>query len=303
MFRKLSSLILPLVIAGLLVAGVLSSLSGAQATLASQPEAPNLISVPLTVTKGIALLDWAHKEDLTTTAVSQYYGWGEYCQGAPNCLNMNRNWTLPQNTCYPMMLLGNEPTNDEPAGHLTTPQWAAYVTVKIHEACPSMKLIVANIHLNNPGAGVDEAYDWLHEYLVQYTEGQGQEVFTHTIGVHCYSSSSATCLDRMRRLDDLDFSGKFWLTEFSLFGSVELDKFLKGLLPAQPRIERTYLWTNRCQGPSMDIVVGDCSLTPYVEFGNGSLTAIGTVYKNWVPPTLLYQSVFPMVGRRPAGYP
>lgn len=258
------------------------------------------------IVKGVALLDWSHKADLATLGAPQYYGWGAYCNGAAGCLNMNRNWTLPQATCYPTLLLGNEPTNPEPAGHIISATLAASVTVSIEQACPGMRIVAANIHLNNrftsdggcclPQA-VAEAFTWLADYLAAYKLKAGH-VFTHTLGVHCYSQFAADCLERLSRLSTLNYGGKFWLTEFAVWGAwpydsgAELAAFLTGLPFVLPnRIERAYIWTNRDNGSVVDLVNAD-----------GTLTAKGQVWANWQPPTVR-QTWLPVVGDRLAAYP
>lgn len=272
-----------------------------------RPAAP-----PAPIVKGVALLDWSHKSDLVTLNSPQHYGWGAYCNGAPDCLNMNRNWTLPQATCYDMLLLGNEPTNLEPAGHPITPTLAVSVTIAIEVTCPNTLLVVGNIHLNNRvtvggdwnrDAAIAEAYQWLEDYLEIYATHSGHR-FNHILGVHCYGQYSAECMARLVALKDLDFGGKFWLTEFGIYGDepyvdsgAALALFLKELPFALPnRIDRVYIWTNRssscCSGWPFELVNGD-----------GTLTPMGVVYANWQPPTIR-QTYLPVASNKMIqGYP
>lgn len=225
------------------------------------------------IVKGVALLDWGHKGDLATLGAPNFYGWGAYCGGAANCLNMNRNWTLPQGTCYPTLLLGNEPTNPEPAGHPITPTLAASVTVSIERACPQTRLVVANIHLNN-GDGVADR-QWVKDYLTAYALKAGKP-FTGTLGVHCYSGGGQWCLNKIISVTAV-YAGPLWVTEAGIYSPEQLTIFLKGL-PLVGRVERLYLWTNRDSGDPnhlLDLVAAD-----------GTLTALGRVYAAWTPPTV-----------------
>lgn len=225
---------------------------------------------PSPIVKGVALLDWSHKGDLATLGAPNYYGWGEYCGGAANCLNMNRNWTLPQTTCYPTLLLGNEPTNPEPAGHPITATLAASVTVSIERTCPQTRLVVANIHLNN-GNGVADR-QWVSDYLSAYAVKAGKP-FTGTLGVHCYSGGGQWCLNKIISVTAL-YNGPLWVTEFGIYSPEQLAIFLKGI-GLVGRVERVYLWTNRNPGDLLELV------NP-----NGTLTPLGQVYAAWVPPTV-----------------
>lgn len=235
-------------------------------TSAAPPTTPPIV-------KGVALLDWGHKEDLAAVGAPNYYGWGAYCNGAANCLNMNRNWTLPQTTCYPTLLLGNEPTNPEPAGHPITATLAASVTVSIEKACPQTRLVVANIHLNNGDGAADR--QWVRDYLSAYAVKAGKP-FTHTLGVHCYSGGGQWCLNRIISVTAV-YNGPLWVTEAGIYSAGQLSIFLKGL-PLVGRVERLYLWTNRdSSDPNhlLDLVSA-----------NGTLTPLGQVYAAWTPPTV-----------------
>lgn len=256
--------------------------------------APALPSLP--IVKGLAELNISTgAADRALMGVTQYYHWGSGCGAAVGCLNMNRNWTLPQANCYPTMLLGNEPTNAEPAGHPITPTLAASVTVSIEQACPAMKLVTANIHLNNGGTA---DVQWLRDYLTAYQAKSGH-AYTGVLGVHCYSQYAQTCLQHVKDLGGLAFTGKFWLTEFAMWGDapyttgVELAKFLTALPFALPnRIERAYIWTNRDGGSVVDLVNS-----------SGALTPTGQVWANWQPPTIR-QVWFPLVyDRATQAYP
>lgn len=256
---------------------------------------------PPPIVKGLAELNVAHgAADRALMGVTEYFHWGEWCGGAGGCTNMNRNWTLPQATCYPVLLLGNEPTNAEPAGHPITATLAASVTVSIEQACPAMRLVAANIHLNNGGG---EAVQWLTDYLAAYQLKAGH-AYTGTLGVHCYSQWADTCLAHLRALAALPFAGKFWLTEFGIYGAApyvnsgaELAKFLTGLPLALPgRIERAYIWTNRsdpncCVGWPFELVHAD-----------GTLTPMGVVWANWQPPSVR-QTWLPALNPGTAAYP
>lgn len=225
------------------------------------------------ILKGVALLDWGHKGDLALLGAPNYYGWGAYCNGAAGCLNMNRNWTLPQATCYPTLLLGNEPTNPEPAGHPITATLAASVTVSIERACPATRLVVANVHLNN-GDGVADR-QWVRDYLSAYAVKAGKP-FTGTLGVHCYSGGGQWCLNRIISVTAI-YNGPLWVTEFGILSADQLTIFLKGI-GLVGRVERVYAWTNRdASDPNhfYDLVAA-----------NGTLTPLGQVYAAWVPPTV-----------------
>lgn len=264
--------------------------------IAAAPALPILPTVP--IVKGLAELNVATGAvDRALMGVTQYYHWGSGCGAAFGCLNMNRNWTLPQTNCYDTLLLGNEPTNPEPAGHPVAASVAASITVAIEASCPSMKLVAANIHLNN---GFQDDFNWLAAYLAAYKALSGHDFGDpHRLGVHCYSQYAQTCLTHVKDLGGLHFAGKFWLTEFAMWGpapyttGVELAKFLAGLPFALPnRIERAYIWTNRDGGSVVDLVNS-----------GGALTAMGQVWANWQPPTVR-QVWFPLVyDRATQAYP
>ena len=236
------------------------------------------LAPPPPATKGLAQLDWSHNEDRAALGVSQWFAWGmNSCGGNyTNCTPMNRNWDVAAQTfCPPTTLLGNEPTNPEPAGHPITATLAASVTVSIEQACPGMRIVAANIHLNNGAADLQ----WLADYLAAYKLKTGH-AFAHTLGVHCYSQYADTCLARLRELSALDYGGAYWLTEFAMYGAypyttgTELAKFLRYAPLQGVVIERFYIWTNRGNWP-FDLVNA-----------NGTLTEMGQVYRDWVPPTV-----------------
>lgn len=245
---------------------------------------------PAPIVKGVALLDWGHKGDLALLGAPNYYGWGAYCNGAANCLNMNRNWTLPQATCYPTLLLGNEPTNPEPAGHPITATLAASVTVSIERACPQTRLVVANIHLNNGDGAADR--QWVRDYLSAYAVKAGKP-FTHTLGVHCYSGGGQWCLNKIISVTAL-YAGPLWVTEFGIYSPEQLTIFLRGIALVG-RVERAYAWTNRDAGDPQHLLD--------LVSANGTLTPLGQVYAAWQPPTVR-RAWLPLVDKRPPqGYP
>ena len=257
------------------------------------------LAPPPPATKGLAQLDWsaAGIGDRAALGVTQWFAWGMHSCGGnyTNCTPMNRNWDVAAQTfCPPTTLLGNEPTNPEPAGHPITATLAASVTVSIEQACPGMRIVAANIHLNNGAADLQ----WLKDYLAAYKLKAGH-AFTHTLGVHCYSQYADTCLARLRELSALDYGGAYWLTEFAMWGAFpyqsgdELAKFLTAA-PLIVDIERFYIWTNRDNGSAADLVNA-----------NGTLTARGVVYRDWVPPTV-YRQWLPVAAKKylpPVGYP
>ncbi len=227
------------------------------------------------IIKGVALLDWSHKEDIAALGATKYYGWGPYCNGAANCYNMNRTWTLPQSTCYSTMLLGNEPTNDEPAGHPISASEAASVTVAIRAACPNTTLVVANIHVNNINRE-QEALDWLTAYFTAYEAMSGHYFGWYgpkdVLGLHCYSPSATTCTTRLDAAMDLmpSQSTKVWITEFGNVNYENLPSTLAGF-DHDIRIAYVFPFTNRGTGPYLlDMVNSD-----------GSLTDIGQIYADW----------------------
>lgn len=248
------------------------------------------------IVKGLAQLDWSHNSDRALLGVGQWYAWGMNSCGGDyaHCVPMNRNWDLAAQTfCPPVELLGNEPTNPEPAGHPITATLAASVTVSIEQRCPGIRLVAANIHLNNGATG---DMQWVSDYLAAYKLKAGH-AFTHTLGVHCYAQWAADCVARIKDLAALPFAGKFWLTEFGVYGpppyttGAELSKFLKTLPLLLPnRIERAYIWTNRGNWP-FDLVSA-----------SGTLTDMGAAWAGWTPPTVR-QTWLPVVSPRASGYP
>jgi hypothetical protein len=267
--------------------------------LAAQAFAPQVPQPP--AQRGLAQLDWSHNEDRATIGVTQFYAWGMNSCGGDydHCTPMNRNWDLAAQTfCPPRELLGNEPTNPEPAGHPISASVAASVTVAIEAACPGMRIIAANIHLNNCCGYGPQAYTWLRDYLAAYQLRAGH-TFTQTLGVHCYSQWADDCLARLTELQTVPYDGVYWLTEFAMFGAApytsgdELARFLR-YAPLQAPIERYYIWTNRDGGSVLDLVNSA-----------GALTAMGTVYKNWTPPSVM-TTWLPDVAKHylpPTGYP
>lgn len=252
---------------------------------AAPPTTPPII-------KGLAQLDWGHNSDRALLNVEQWYAWNStLCAGdVTHCTPMNRNWTLPQTACYPTLLLGNEPTNPEPAGHPITPTLAASVTVSIERACPQMRLVVANIHLNNGDGAADR--QWVRDYLSAYAVKAGRP-FTHTLGVHCYSGGGQWCLNKIISVTAI-YTGSLWVTEAGIYSAGQLSIFLKGL-PLVGRVERLYLWTNRdSSDPNhfLDLVAA-----------NGTLTALGQVYAAWVPPTVRRVWLPVASDRMAQGYP
>lgn len=287
------------------LAALLCLLALTQVTWASHaaPQSPAV--------KGLAQLNWstAALGDRALLGVESWYAWGMgACSNPatwPACVPMNRNWDLAVQTyCPPHMLLGNEPTNPEPGGHLIAASVAASVTVAIEAACPDTALVAANIHLNNCcGSGpVQAALDWLTDYLAAYQQLTGQ-TFAHTLGIHCYAQWADTCFERIAAAMPLH-GGDWWLTEFALFGAypyvnsgAELSKFLTVAPVMFPRIRAYYVWTNRsdpacCSGWPFELVNGD-----------GTLTPMGQAYAAWSPPAVT-QHWFPAVGGPPpGGYP
>jgi hypothetical protein len=241
-------------------------------------------ATPHTVVRGVALLDWGHMEDLAALGAPNFYGWGEYCGTRPNCTNMNRNWTLPQAHCYPVLLLGNEPTNAEPAGHPISASVAASVTVAIETACPGIQLVVANIHINNTN-GQQAALDWLTAYYAAYAARAGHAL-TETVGLHCYTRYAGECESRLAAAMALPgFAGHFWITETQVveYGPTYQATWrnLLNWYSSQPRIDRVYAWTNR-QSPWLDMVNAD-----------GTLNADGQIYHDWTAQS--WSAFAPMV--------
>lgn len=277
-----------------------------------RPAAP-----PPPIVKGLAQLNWtaAGIADRAALDVDSWFAWG---MGAcanlttrPACVPMNRNWDLAVQTyCPEMMLLGNEPTNLEPAGHPITPTLAASVTVSIEAICPNTLLVAGNIHLNNwvtsggdwnREAAIAEAYTWLADYLAAYKLKSGH-AYGHALGVHCYGQYATECVARLSALTALPFVGHYWLTEFGIYGEspyvdsgAELGRFLAALPLALPgRIDRAYIWTNRTDPRC-------CSGWPFeLVNGNGTLTPMGVVWANWQPPTVR-QVYVPLTGDVMAG--
>lgn len=249
--------------------------------------------------KGLAPMCWtvACMGDVATLNAQGVYHWYDYAEGCPpaSCVNMNRSWTLPQATCYDALMVGNEPTNPWPAGYIIAPTLAASVTLGIEADCPAMRLIVANIHLNNaddPTGSVARA--WITNFLSAYA-AQAGHAFTHTLGLHCYAQYATTCLERIGAVMPL-YDGDFWLSEFAFYGQspytsgAELATFLAQAPVRFPAIRAYYIWTNRSGWP-FNLVNGD-----------GTLTAMGQVYADWQPPSVR-QAWLPVAAHRPAGYP
>ena len=257
--------------------------------------------------KGLAQLNWAHNEDRALLGVGQWYAWGMNSCGTDydHCTPMNRNWDVAAQTfCPPRLLLGNEPTNPEPAGHPIAASVAASVTVAIEAACPGMVIVAGNIHLNNQlNNGVVAARQWVIDYLAAYQQMAGHPFGEpHRLGIHCYAGWSYDCTSRIAELKAaIVYSGRYWLTEFGLWGSPvgsagQLEHFLTWAPVMHPDIERYYLWTNRSD-PSC------CSGWPFeLVDGNGNLTAMGQVYAAWTPPAVS-GAWLPAVSRMPGGYP
>lgn len=262
--------------------------------------------------KGLAQLNWsaAGIGDRALLGVESWYAWGLGACAAPStwatCVPMNRNWDVAAQTyCPPHLLLGNEPTNPEPAGHPISATVAASVTVAIETACPATAIVAGNIHINNTwGDGIAAARQWLLDYLAAYQTRAGHPFGgVHRLGLHCYAQWSDDCLNRLRdTLAALPYAGNYWLTEFGLYGAypytsgAELARFLTLAPLRHPRLERYYLWTNRsdpacCSGWPFELVNGD-----------GTLTAMGQVYAAWEPPSVA-QTWMPVTAGRPQGYP
>ena len=268
--KSLSSLIICALCLPLLVAAAQPTAAHQAARDGARRDQPNSTRVQ----KGVALLDWSHMEDLDTLHASLYYGWGEYCGSRPNCLNMVRDWDSLPKACYPTLLLGNEPTNAEPAGHPIEASVAASMTLQIEAACPKTQIIAANIHLNN-GDGSD-ALNWLHAYLAAYKTQAGHAYGGHNLlGLHCYAYDAATCINRVQTLEAslTEYTGHFWITETDIVSFYpDAAQQLQSLLSyyaSDPRIDWVFVFTNRT-ADWLSLVNND-----------GSLNASGAVYASW----------------------
>ncbi len=258
-----------------------------------------------TITKGLAQLDWSHNEDRTTIGITQFYAWGMDSCGVDyvHCTPMNRNWDVSAQTiCPPIELLGNEPTNLEPAGHPIDASVAASVTVAIEQACPSTQIVAANIHIVNPRCGTDciDEVVWLNDYFAAYQaltgDGYGSQPNPdgryNLLGMHAYCyhpyDLGDGCIDRLKRVEaQTTYSGRYWITETGipqyLSGALGDWQSLLSDYALDPRIDRVYGWTNRCQcGDYMDMVAADGTLTPY-----------GQAFHDWQP--MSYQVYAPNV--------
>jgi len=243
-----------------------------------------------TETKGVALDDWSHMADLTTLGVSEYYGWGWDCAGAAHCINMDRNWTLPLPACDATVLLGNEPTNPEPAGHPIDAGVVASVTVAIEQQCPQTALVVANINTSNEPGGAD-AVAWLSAYYSAY-QTQAGHALTETVGLHCYAYDAPTCESDVSAALALNPGLRYWITETNIveFYPDAAQQFAALLTwyALQPQIDRVYAFTNR--GPDsawLNLVADD-----------GTLTPSGQAFHDW--PAQSWQSYIPLAEQ---GYP
>lgn len=260
--------------------------------------------VPHTLVKGLAQLNWSHNEDRATLGVTQYYAWGMNSCGTDfdHCTPMNRNWAISAQTfCPPRELVGNEPTNDEPAGHPISPHDAVTSTLAIAALCPDTQLIVANIF------GLGQPDTWLTAYLAEYKALSGHEYGTiahigglfDLVGFHVYSNSSENGIDQAMSFMKLGgYRGHFWVTEFHVTDYYdhpgawkEFALFLKWL-GLQPRVDRVYAWTNRLSEPEWNLVNVD-----------GTLTAEGQQYHDWQPAGTVWQSQFPLLHGAAQGYP
>jgi hypothetical protein len=226
-----------------------------------QPKAQN---APVVSSKGLAMADWSHPEDLSALRVTWFYGWGEYCTGQSGCLNMVRSMQLPQ-ACYDTLLVGNEPNAWEPYGATVSPRDAAGRVKAIESVCPQTSLVIGNVSASAGGWG--SGTRWLQEFLSAYGPG-----FHQILGVHCYTRHSADdCVNQFSEMRSVT-SGEMWVTEFGVL-SGDPEQFRVVLDYVSTHFARVAAYTNRQPA-------ADWAINPGVELvdGNGNLTATGNLY-------------------------
>lgn len=216
--------------------------------------------------KGLAMADWGHSEDLLSLNVAWYYGWGEYCTGDARCINMVRNMQLPQ-TCYTVLLVGNEPNAVEPYGAPVSPGEAAKKIKAIEAQCPATKLIVGNVSADDWGNG--NGAEWLKAFLREYKRLTCR-VYSQTLGVHCYQIQSGWCIGQLAAMRRV-YSGEMWLTEYNDL-SGDVNNFVALTDYAFANFSGVALYTNR--QPDAPWALNGAS----VIMPDGSLDARGVYY-------------------------
>ena len=193
--------------------------------------------------KGLAMADWSHSEDLLSLNVAWYYGWGEYCTGDARCINMVRAMQLPS-SCYPILLVGNEPNAKEPWGAPITPTEAAKKVRAIQQQCPATKLIVGNVSADDwsRAGGWGSGYNWLKKFLSEYRRLYRIR-YTGSLGVHCYQTQAGWCITQLAAMHGL-YAGEMWVTEYNEL-SGNLAEFQSLTDYALANFTRVALYTNR----------------------------------------------------------
>ncbi len=221
--------------------------------------------------KGLAMDDPSHPEDLAVLGVIKYYMWGESCQSytAEGCLNMVRNWNIGPGvpaSCYPDLLLGNEPTNQEPGGFPISPIDAVTATIALESKCPNMRIIAGNVHIGNwrPAGSLNPDIQWVVDYLTIYKNqtghtfgSEGQNIF----GLHCYSFPGDPADFCQKQISFLEESVRnlygpsgnrhpFWITEFNVIDPqgqriAEFQGLLDFFKDPANRVSMVFPFTNR----------------------------------------------------------
>lgn len=252
---------------------------------------PLLIAPP--PVKGIAMADWNFKQqDMAALNASWYYGWGQYCGATPwgNCVNMVREFQLP-NSCYEWLMVGNEPSGDEPAGHHETPHDAAVKVIAIEQMCPQTKLVVGN-----------EFWDWwFRDFLIEYQALTGH-AYTGRLGAHCYTIGDMVqnCIDHLGGVLAM-YSGPWWLTEFNCLScsAAAITQFVNY---AGSHFERFAIYTNR--QPPEAYQQGWALAGADLVNADGTLNERGAAYAAWgaAPALTMLSPTTPnQASGRPAG--
>jgi len=275
-----------------------------------------------TVVRGLAQDDWTTgAQDRTALGVTSYYGWGMDCTDATRaagCVDMNRDWVLPQSLCTSQLLLGNEPNSGELAGHPIAASVAASITVAIKAQCPDTQLVSTNIYMDPCS---DPSWNdpttcpiaWLSVYFAAYKQLTGHDYGTvpnpdgrtDALGVHFYcvhltaapgtGEAPAPCLDALRALEQMPNLPQLWVTETGMYGDSGLALWPQWLtdLSNDPRVREVFAFTNRwidCGCTMLDLVAPDGTLTPR-----------GQAYRDWL--AVSWQAWLPSIASGTAGYP
>jgi hypothetical protein len=251
--------------------------NGTSAANVAQPAplAAPLPPVTASGSKGVALLDWHHMEDIDRLGASWYYGWGEYCKDDGRCVNMVRSMQAPR-ACYDRLLVGNEPNAREPFGHPIDPASAATAVLAIENQCPGTKLIVGNVSADdwNTAGGWGNGAAWLAAFLANY-QAQSGRAFSQTLGVHCYTTDGANyCINRFAQMRAV-YAGEMWVTEFNTQhgDTIQFTRLLQAINSYGYSAYAVY--TNRNDGASYDLPGTAMVLS------DGNLTNNGQVYALW----------------------